>query len=63
MRIICRIVDSKLHMEILDQGAGFELGAVPDPTQANFIERPTGRGLWLLREYMDRFENVDGGHS
>ena len=61
VRITCRIDDSKLRMEISDQGAGFELGAVPDPTQANFIERPTGRGLLLLREYMDRFEYADGG--
>jgi len=61
VRITCRIDDSKLRIEISDQGAGFELGAVPDPTQANFIERPTGRGLLLLREYMDRFEYANGG--
>ncbi|MEI6539554.1 MAG: ATP-binding protein [Planctomycetota bacterium] len=63
VRITCRIDDSKLRIEISDQGAGFELGAVPDPTQANFIERPTGRGLLLLREYMDRFEYANGGSS
>ena len=61
VRISCRIDGSRMRVEMQDQGAGFEPEAVPDPTQEEFIERPTGRGLLLMRVYMDRCEFADGG--
>ena len=61
VRVTCRIDASKLRIQIQDQGAGFEPDAVPDPTEEEFIERPTGRGLLLMRAYMDRCEFVDHG--
>ncbi|HXG09669.1 MAG TPA: ATP-binding protein [Gemmataceae bacterium] len=30
-------------------GRGFNPEAVPDPTDSENLERPTGRGLWLIR--------------
>ncbi|RLT20940.1 MAG: ATP-binding protein [Planctomycetota bacterium] len=59
--ISCRIDDNRMRVEIQDQGAGFEPQAVPDPTQDEFIERSTGRGLLLMRVYMDHSEYADGG--
>lgn len=61
VRVACRIDDTKLRVEIQDQGAGFDPAAVPDPTQEEFIERPTGRGLLLMRVYMNLCEFADGG--
>lgn len=61
VRISCRIDGSRMRVEMQDQGAGFEPEAVPDPTQEEFIERPTGRGLLLMRVYMDHCEFADGG--
>ena len=61
VRVSCRIDATKLRVEIQDQGAGFDPGAVPDPTQEEFIERPTGRGLLLMRVYMNFCEFADGG--
>ncbi|MBC7965442.1 MAG: ATP-binding protein [Fuerstia sp.] len=61
VRVSCRIDDTKLRVEIQDQGAGFDPAAVPDPTQEEFIERPTGRGLLLMRVYMNLCEFADGG--
>lgn len=61
VRITCQIDGSRMRIEIQDQGAGFEPDDVPDPTQEEFIERPTGRGLLLMRVYMDHCEFADGG--
>jgi CheY-like chemotaxis protein/anti-sigma regulatory factor (Ser/Thr protein kinase) len=38
---------------IRDGGPGFDLAAVPDPTLANNLERSSGRGIFLMRAFMD----------
>jgi anti-sigma regulatory factor (Ser/Thr protein kinase) len=40
------------RIQIRDEGRGFNHRAVPDPTDPENLERPTGRGLWLIRHYM-----------
>jgi hypothetical protein len=38
---------------IRDEGPGFDPATLPDPTDPINLERPTGRGLVLIRAYMD----------
>ncbi len=38
---------------IVDQGAGFDPARVPDPTADENLEKPCGRGIMLMRAYMD----------
>ena len=38
---------------ITDEGQGFDLGQVPDPTDPANVERVCGRGLLLMRTFMD----------
>ena len=38
---------------IRDEGPGFDLATLPDPTDPAHLERTTGRGLLLIRAYMD----------
>ena len=38
--------------EVEDEGPGFDPGDVPDPTDPDNLERPSGRGLFLIRAYM-----------
>lgn len=57
----CDIDLSKIRVVISDQGEGFEPDCVPDPTLEEFIERPCGRGLMLMRAYLDVCEYSDGG--
>lgn len=48
-------------IRITDQGSGFDLGAVPDPTSDENLEKPCGRGIMLMRAYMDEVHfNADG---
>ena len=40
-------------VSIADEGAGFDPSAVPDPTADENLESPHGRGLTLMKAYMD----------
>lgn len=40
------------RIRIRDEGRGFDPDGVPNPTEPEFLERPTGRGLLLIRHYM-----------
>ena len=51
-----------VELAIEDQGPGFKPEDVPDPTLDENIERPTGRGLLLMRAYMARVEYVGRGN-
>jgi serine/threonine-protein kinase RsbW len=48
----CRIDPATVRIEVEDQGEGFDPTAVPDPTELDNIEIPSGRGLMLMRAYM-----------
>jgi len=42
-------------VHILDEGAGFELADVPDPLAEENLLRTSGRGLFLMKAFMDDF--------
>lgn len=48
---------------VRDEGAGFEPGEVPDPTHPDRLPVPNGRGIMLLRAYMDEIEYRDSGRE
>jgi CheY-like chemotaxis protein/anti-sigma regulatory factor (Ser/Thr protein kinase) len=39
---------------IADQGPGFDVAGLPDPTEPSNIARPSGRGVLLMRTFMDK---------
>lgn len=59
--IRCDISTDKIRVVIVDEGEGFDPEDVPDPTLEEFIERPCGRGLMLMRAYLNLCEYSDGG--
>lgn len=59
--IRCDISTDKIRVVIVDEGEGFNPEEVPDPTLEEFIERPCGRGLMLMRAYLNVCEYSDGG--
>ncbi len=61
VQICCRIDDQRMEVVVTDEGAGFKPEEVPDPTLDEFIERPCGRGLMLMRAYLSRCEYSEGG--
>ncbi len=47
-----QVTPRKTTILIRDEGPGFRPERVPDPTAPEFIERPCGRGIMLMRVYM-----------
>ncbi|MCC6586931.1 MAG: ATP-binding protein [Bryobacterales bacterium] len=43
-------------VEIDDEGKGFDLDEVPDPREGDNILRQSGRGLLMIRAFMDELE-------
>jgi len=43
----------RVEIRVADEGCGFDPGGVPDPTADENLERPCGRGIMLMRCYMD----------
>jgi serine/threonine-protein kinase RsbW len=46
----------KLVIHVLDQGAGFNLADIPDPLTDENLLKTSGRGIFLMRTFMDEFE-------
>lgn len=58
----CEYDGIRVRVTIEDEGAGFDPGDVPDPTEDDNIEKPSGRGLMLMRAFMNRVEYNDKGN-
>ncbi len=54
---------TRFDILIVDEGPGFNPNAVPDPTAAENLERPSGRGLMLMRYYMNEVIWNESGNS
>lgn len=52
----------EIRVEVEDQGPGFTPSDVPDPTLDENLERPSGRGLVLMRAYMTRIRHLGRGN-
>lgn len=46
----------KLIIHVLDQGRGFNLEDVPDPLAEENLLKTSGRGIFLMRTFMDEFD-------
>lgn len=55
--------DSSLSFEVTDQGPGFDHQNLPDPTNPENLEKPHGRGVFLMRHLADKVEFSDNGRS
>lgn len=51
----------RADITVADEGEGFDPGGVPDPTVDENLEKPSGRGIMLMRAYMDEVEYNDRG--
>ncbi len=63
IRIECR--GDELRMEISDQGGGFDDRKNPDPTTPEHFMEDSGRGLLIIRHFMDglHFEKHSEGQT
>ena len=63
VRIEVSLDPSRVVLDVIDQGPGFDPDAVPDPTLPANLQRPGGRGLFLIRKLMDEVQFNDRGNA
>ena len=53
--------DEKVVFIIADEGKGFDFENLPDPTAPENIEKPDGRGIFLMKNLSDDVEFDENG--
>jgi serine/threonine-protein kinase RsbW len=63
VRIACD--GDAIEVVVEDEGSGFELADIPDPTDLENLLKPGGRGILIIQSYMDSVEVTErpGGGS
>ncbi len=56
------LCDDETVLSVSDEGEGFDPQAVPDPGQEEYLQSFSGRGLALMRAYMDSVEFNEKGN-
>lgn len=51
----------RMVVQVRDQGPGFDLGSVPNPLADEHLLKSSGRGLFLVRCFMDELQVESGG--
>ena len=61
VHVECQLSDERFFARICDEGPGYEPDDVPDCCCPENLEEPGGRGLRLIRAYMNTVEHSDCG--
>lgn len=49
------IDEHKLELKIKDEGDGFDVSKLPDPTDESNLYKESGRGIFIIRSLVDEF--------
>lgn len=63
VRVAYHVSAERFDVLIADEGTGFDPGELPDPTAVENIERPCGRGVMLMKHYMNHVDYNARGNS
>lgn len=63
IRVDYEVTPQRVAITITDEGDGFDPNDVPDPTVEANLEKPGGRGLMLMRAFVDTVEFNEVGNS
>jgi len=55
--------DSSIKFTVTDQGAGFDFNNLPDPTSPENLDKPGGRGIFLMKNLCDEVSFSEEGNS
>ena len=61
VEVIAEAEDGVLRIKVKDQGEGFDFNNLPNPTQNDNLQKTSGRGIFLIRNLMDKVEFFDCG--
>ncbi|MGD9126193.1 MAG: ATP-binding protein [Planctomycetia bacterium] len=63
VHVQCNLAKDAIEITVTDEGTGFNLAALPDPTDEIHRKSPNGRGVLLMRSFMDQVEFNDSGNQ
>ena len=63
VRVTCRITEEWVEISVEDEGEGFDPDSIPDPTTPEQMTATRGRGLFLIRHYMDEVRFNEKGNK
>jgi serine/threonine-protein kinase RsbW len=63
VRVEITMDPDRVRARITDQGPGFDPNRVPDPTAPEHVDRPCGRGIFLMRQLMDEVHFNERGNA
>jgi len=52
---------TRYHFTVEDEGSGFSLDFLKDPTNADNIRNESGRGIFIMKRYSDEIEFLENG--
>lgn len=55
--------NKKIILEIKDMGKGFDTSDIPDPTLPENLEKPNGRGIFIISHLCDKLEFNEIGNK
>lgn len=63
VHVTARFTREEAVFVVRDEGDGFDVGSLPDPTDPANLERASGRGLLLIRTFMDEVSHNETGNE
>jgi len=60
IHLLVELTGEKFVVHVTDEGKGFRLSDVPDPLAEENLLSTSGRGIFLMRAFMDEFDVVPG---
>lgn len=61
IRVTCQALDNEVKFVVEDEGDGFDFDNLPDPTDPKNINKPNGRGVFLMRHLADEVVFSENG--
>lgn len=61
VNVTVKTQQDNLRFIIKDEGSGFDYSALPDPTDPENLDKPHGRGIFLMRHLADAIDFKENG--
>jgi len=55
--------ENSIKFTIRDEGSGFDFSELPDPTSPDNLDKPGGRGIFLMKHLSDELSFSDDGRE
>jgi serine/threonine-protein kinase RsbW len=63
VKVYYEVDGDRIMFSVADEGTGFDYYNLPDPTAPENIEKPSGRGVFLMKHLADQVIFADNGKT